>query len=383
LRINKSKLNQALHLLSDSRMTLYSWGANSYGQLGLGTKSEQEVEPKEVCLDNTGLKVDNIVSIVGGAGHTLILDNNGHVYSCGWNSKGQLGCSDDTLKFELIDILKEFKIVQISCGWDFSAAVSECGKLFVWGNNQYTQLGLSKSITCTGIPSRLQVSQKLATGFRQISCGLRHMAVITKENGLLVAGTGSKGQLGLGDNYDDNSYLSICKVPDLEDIKSIATGQHHTLALKTDGTVLAWGDNKYGQIGLNLDVPNGLVPSSILVDETLEEVHAGWTHSAALTNNGEIYIWGRNAYGQLGSQKGDTGKPEKLAQLKDIQQLSLGSEHNLALSKDGKLFCWGWNEHGNCGTGNNKDVLKPKQIFAKRKVKYVAACTGHSFAIVE
>lgn len=101
----------------------------------------------------------------------------------------------------------------MACGWDFSAAVTDCGKLFVWGNNQYTQLGLSKSITCTGIPSRVQISQKLATAFRQISCGLRHVAVVTKENCVLVAGSGSKGQLGLGDNYDDNSYLSISKVP--------------------------------------------------------------------------------------------------------------------------------------------------------------------------
>ncbi|KAF5269297.1 hypothetical protein FQR65_LT02598 [Abscondita terminalis] len=364
-------------------MTLYSWGANSYGQLGLGIKSEQEIEPKEVNLGDSDLKAQNIVAIAGGAGHTLILDNNGHVYSCGWNNKGQLGCSDDTLKFEVIDILKEFKIVQVSCGWDFSAAVSECGKLFVWGNNQYTQLGLSKSITCTGIPSRLQVSLKLATGFQEISCGLRHMAVITKENGLLVAGSGSKGQLGLGNNYDDNNYLSISKVPDVDEVQSIACGEHHTIALKADGTVLTWGDNKYGQLGLSLDVPNSLVPNVVLVDDSLKEVKAGWTHSAALTKNGEVYIWGRNSYGQLGSPKGDISKPEKLTQLKDIELLSLGSEHCLALNKEGQLYSWGWNEHGNCGTGNTKDVSKPKQIFPKRKVKYAAACTGHSFAVVE
>lgn len=152
----------------------------------------------EVRLDNTDLKAENIIAISGGAGHTLILDNRGYVYGCGWNNKGQLGRSDDSTKFDQIEILKEFKIVQISCGWDFSAAVTACGKQFVWGNNAYTQLGLSKSITCTGIPSLLQLSQKMATGFCHVSCGLRHTAMITKEGALLVAGTGSKGQLGLG-----------------------------------------------------------------------------------------------------------------------------------------------------------------------------------------
>lgn len=264
-------------------------GANSYGQLGLGFKSEEVLEPKEVQINNADLKPSEIVSICGGAGHTLILDTNGYVYCCGWNSKGQLGLSDDTVRFQQIEILKEFKIVQISCGWDFSAAVSSCGKQFVWGNNAYTQLGLSKSITCTGIPSLLQVSQKLATGFREVSCGLRHSAMITKEGGLLVAGTGSKGQLGLGDNYNDDNYLSISRVPDIEGVISVASGQHHTVTLKEDGTVLAWGDNKYGQLGIDPEsAASVFVPSQVFSEDSLVKVYAGWTHTAALSKTGEV-----------------------------------------------------------------------------------------------
>ncbi|CAH1368480.1 hypothetical protein MTP99_009912 [Tenebrio molitor] len=364
-------------------MILYSWGANSYGQLGLGHKSDEEVAPKEVNLADSDLLADNIVAIAGGGGHTLILDKNGYVYGCGWNSKGQLGTSDDTLKFTQIEILKGFRIVQISCGWDFSAAVSDCGKQFVWGNNSYTQLGLSKSITCTGIPSRLQVSQKLATGFRQVSCGLRHSAMLTKDGGLLVAGTGSKGQLGLGDNFDDNNYLSISKVPDLEEIVSIASGQHHTVVLKEDGTVFSWGENKFGQLGIDPNISNSFVPMEIFHDLNLASVYAGWTHTAALTKSGEVFTWGRNTYGQLGAQREVTYKPEKVAGLKDVSQLSVGSEHNLAVTKEGKLFVWGWNEHGSCGTADKNDVVKPTQVLANRKIKSAFACTGSSFAVVE
>lgn len=351
--------------------------------MGLGYKSEQEFEPKQVDLSNTDLKADNIVAIAGGAVHTVILDCNGYVYCCGYNSKGQLGLPDDTLQFTEIEILKGFKIAQISCGWDFSAAISQCGKQFVWGNNGHTQLGLSKSITCTGIPSRLQVSQKLATGFKQVSCGLRHSAMITKDGGLLVAGTGSKGQLGLGDNYDDNSYLSISKVPDIEDVASVASGQHHTVMLKEDGTVLSWGENKHGQLGIDPNVSNSFVPMEIFNNEELDKVYAGWTHSGALTKNGEVYTWGRNCYGQLGSPRTEPYKPEKIPNLTDVSHLSMGSEHNLAVTKDGRLFAWGWNEHGSCGTGDNKDVMQPTQILSKHKVKLAFACTGSSFAVVE
>lgn len=349
----------------------------------MGFKSEEEVAPKEISLKNTDLNPDEVVSIAGGAGHTLILDSNGRIYCCGWNSKGQLGLSDDTLKLTQIEILKEFKIVEISCGWDFSAAVSECGKQFVWGNNQFTQLGLSKSITCTGIPSRLQVSQKLATGFKKVSCGLRHMAMITKEGGLLVAGTGAKGQLGLGDDFDDNNYLSISRVPEIEDVRSVASGQHHTLVLRENGTVLSWGENKYGQLGVNPNVANSFIPLEVFHQEGLDSIYAGWTHSAVLTTTGEIFSWGRDTYGQLGGEREVSFKPEKIQNLNNVKQLSVGSEHNLAVTTDNKLFTWGWNEHGSCGTGDKKDVRIPTQIFSGRKVRSAYACTGSSFAIVD
>lgn len=339
------------------------------------------MEPKEVTLTGD-LKANNICAIAGGAGHTLILDKNGYVYCCGWNNKGQLAISDDTLKFKQIEILKEQKVVQIACGWDFSTALTDCGKLFVWGNNAFTQLGLSRSITCTGIPSLLQVSQKLATGFKQVSCGLRHIAIITKDEEMIVAGNGNKGQLGIGSNYSDNDYLSISKVPDLESVKSVACGEHHTVVLRSDGTVLTWGDNKHGQLAVDPSIPHSFVPAEVFNNESLEKVYAGWSHSAALTANGEAFIWGRNSYGQLGTNRDATYKPEKL-HLKDIQQLSLGSEHNLAITKDHKLYSWGWNEHGNCGTGDINNITKPKLILPNYKVKYIAACTGHSFAVVD
>jgi len=364
-------------------MPLYAWGANYYGQLGIGSKSDSEINPVEVNLQGTDLNADNIVQISGGAGHTLALDTNGHVYCCGWNAKGQLGLSDDSLKFQQIEILSGFKIVQVSCGWDFSAALTACGKLFVWGNNAYLQLGLSKSITCTGIPSRLHVSQKLATGFTFVSCGLRHMAMLTKEGCMLVAGTGSKGQLGIGDDYNDEGYLSISKVPDFNDVKSIASGQNHTAALKGDGTVLTWGENKFGQLGIDPSTGNVFSPTEAFSQEGLEKVCAGWTHTAVLTKTGSIFNWGRNTYGQLGSSRTVCHKPEKLESLTNVAELSIGSEHNLAVTQDGELFSWGWNEHGSCGNGDTKDVLTPKQIFVNRKVKRAFACTGHSFAIVE
>ncbi|KAJ8973609.1 hypothetical protein NQ317_010046 [Molorchus minor] len=206
--------------------------------------------------------------------------------------------------------------------------------------------------------------------------------MITKDGGLLVAGTGAKGQLGLGDNFNDNNYLSISKVPDLEDVISVASGQHHTVVLRENGTVLSWGENKFGQLGVDPNVANSFVPLEVFSNEALQTVYAGWTHSAALTKSGEVFTWGRNSYGQLGAERDIPYKPEEIPTLKDVSQLSVGSEHNLAVTKDGKLYSWGWNDHGSCGTGDKKDVKIPTQILANVNVKYAFACTGSSFAVV-
>ncbi|KAF7287590.1 hypothetical protein GWI33_005948 [Rhynchophorus ferrugineus] len=117
--------------------------------------------------------------------------------------------------------------------------------------------------------------------------------------------------------------------------------------------------------------------------EGLQSVYAGWTHSIALTKMGEVFSWGRNSYGQLGSERELSYKPEKIEALDNINQISVGSEHNLAVTKDSGLYSWGWNEHGSCGTGDKMDVLKPTRILENKKVKLAFACTGTSFAIVE
>ncbi|CAG9761100.1 unnamed protein product [Ceutorhynchus assimilis] len=365
-------------------MTLYAWGANCFGQLGLGHKSEQEISPQKVNLRGSDLSAEDIVSISAGVAHSLILDTKGRVFSCGSNCSGRLGLLDDTFKFTQIEILEKFKIVQISCGSDFNAAVSECGKQFVWGSNSSNQLGISSNITSTAIPTKLQVPRKLAAGLKNVSCGWGHSVIISKEGCLLVSGDGTEGQLGLGENSNDNNNIIMRKVPHIGNIISVATGHHHTLALKDDGAVLSWGENQHGELGFDRDdLPRSYVPVETFFSEGLRSVCAGWQHSAALTVAGEILTWGRSTSGQLGAEREVMHEPEKVPTLSNVEQLSCGVAHNLALTRDNKLYSWGWNELGSCGTGDIKDVLFPVQILKKRKVRYCVASYGSSFAVIE
>lgn len=345
-------------------------GANTYGQLGLGYKCEQLVTPTDIPFGG-----EKIISITGGAGHSLALTENGSVYSTGWNAKGQLGYEHESATFKKITALENHKIVQIACGWDFSAAVTETGQAFTWGSNAFLQIGL-KSTAHTTKPTSLEFHPRPV---KHISCGMRHMAVIFEDDHVWTSGDGSKGQLGIIDA--DGNVFRKATVPVRNRFVAIACGQHHNVALSIDGDVYIWGDNKHGQLGFDPAVCKKILTPKKLenVNVSVEKVFAGWTHTALLTTDGEVYNFGRNTYGQLGEERARSWLPEKL-NVDNLKCLSLGSEHNLAVNRNGKVFSWGWNEHGNCGTGDVEDKNRPQRVLIDNAVQ-VSAGTGQSFAI--
>ncbi|GLV37891.1 uncharacterized protein CBL_06407 [Carabus blaptoides fortunei] len=360
-------------------LLMITWGANSYGQLGIGYKCEQLLIPTPVSLGATenNLSANNIHCISAGAGHTLILTKGGLIYACGWNLKGQLGLSSESLTFTAITTLHNYKITDISCGWDFSAAITENGQLFVWGSNAFGQLGLPKDVKSVSTPTLVQTVK-----VKYVSCGLRHMSLVTSSGQLMICGNGSKGQLGLMDSTDNQVRETEFKIlPNLNNVISVSCGQFHTLCLTSDDNVFVWGDNKHGQLGL--DLPRVLTPQKININVVPQQIFAGWTHSAILTKHGDVINFGRNTYGQLGEEKINSGVPSRLLNVKNIIQMSVGSEHNLAITANNKLFCWGWNEHGNCGTGDTENVTVPIKILSEESVLYTATGTGQSFAVIE
>lgn len=127
-------------------------GANTYGQLGQGLKSEQCILPGEIKTKDS-LDLSCITSIEGGGGHTLIVNTHGQVFACGSNNKGQLGLGMNTesLVFEEIKSLDSYHVIKVACGWESSLAVTQDGELLVWGSNAYCQLGLPKKKVITEI----------------------------------------------------------------------------------------------------------------------------------------------------------------------------------------------------------------------------------------
>ncbi|XP_008207659.1 uncharacterized protein LOC100123748 [Nasonia vitripennis] len=367
------------------RLALYSWGANSHGQLGLGDIKEDEVlAPRKVCVFPSAMRLDEVIKMVGGAGHTLFLDQRGQVFSCGWNDKGQAGVPTCSSTFQKVEALSNERITDVACGWDSSMALTREGDVFVWGSNSHGQLGL-RDVDKVSEPRKL-VGEVDGRKFQRISMGLRHSAIVSTDGELLVSGASNKGQLGV-DLQGARCSESFLTVSDLPPVREVACAQHHTVAISRDNQLFAWGDNKHGQLGI--DPQKGKIVTTAAKVENGSEVnntsriYCGWTHTCLYSS--VLYSWGRNSYGQLARPK-DTPVSEcwkaGVALNDDLHSISVGSEHNMALTgSSGTVLAWGWNEHGNCGTGSTQDVFRPTEVKLPA-ASLIGTGAGHSFALV-
>ncbi len=362
---------------------LYSWGANSYGQLGLGDRCEQYETPREVT--SFPGDVASIDQLIGGGGHSLAVCNDGAVYACGWNSKGQLGLGHvtDVQDFQRVESLRGKRIAFARCGWDFTLVVDDEGNGYGSGSNAFGQLGCGDGGQRTSITHEFLLITSLRN-VKQVACGLRHSLFLDGSGRLFGCGSAKKGQLGLGlatanENHKVSAPLEIT-LPEDRKATQISAGQYFSLVLTSSGEVFGFGENKHGQLGdCRID---GTVHSPLLLPMSPCKITTGWTHSGCLLSDGRIATFGRNNYSQLGRSDGEDCFIADGTQFKDVCS---GSEHFLAMAANGELVSWGWNEHGNCGNGETNNVSAPLPIafsLTDATIVKFSAASAHNFALL-
>jgi len=164
--------------------------------------------------------------------------------------------------------------------------------------------------------------------------------------------------------------------------RELSSGFGHTVAIKSDGTLWAWGDNLVGQLGDNKE-NNSLYPKKIGNDKDWVKVSAGTYHTAAIKSDGTLWAWGSNYEGQLGDGTRGEGSriPKKVGNETDWVDVSAGMKHTIAIKSDGTLWSWGDNESGQLGDGTNNPSYKPKLIGDDQAWVVVAAGDHNSFGI--
>jgi len=273
--------------------TLWIWGDVGSGRLGHGDIARRQ-RPHRLEKELYGGSPAVMVSC--GFAHTLVLTAAGLLWSCGYGGNGQLG-HDDTANKLVMTLVgsEEFRgahIVMVAAGRWHSIALGEEGRVWTWGCGRKGRLGhndqgnrLVPTLLCGDF------------GAVMVAAGGFHTVAVTSQGELWAWGTGEEGQLGLGDA--SNRLVPALVGTEVafggSQVLTVSCGGAHTLAATRDGSLFSWGRGFHGTCGHN-DSNNRLVPSRIdaqhFHNAKIVSATAGYTHSAAVTEEGALYTWG-------------------------------------------------------------------------------------------
>ncbi|NXB79967.1 RPGR regulator, partial [Donacobius atricapilla] len=273
---------------------LYMFGSNDWGQLGLGSKNTVS---KPTCVK--ALKPEKTKLAVCGRNHTLVYTEKGNVYAAGGNSEGQLGLGDteERTTFHLINFFTyQHKIKQLSAGSYTSAAVTEDGQLFVWGDNSEGQIGLAGEASVS-VPCKVDIGKPVSF----VSCGYYHSALITGDGELYTFGESVNGKLGLFPEQLKNNRVPQPVLGIMEKVNKVACGGEHTVVL-TETNVYTFGLGQYGQLGHGTFVFESSVPRPVkhLKRHKICNIACGENHTAVIAENGLMFTFGDGRHGKLG-----------------------------------------------------------------------------------
>ncbi len=224
-----------------------------------------------------------------------------------------------------------------------------------------------------------------------VSAGLYHTILLNEKGKVFTWGDNTYGQLGLGSLDNEEAPTEISG---LTDVVAVSAGAYHSMALTADGNVYLWGRNSFGQIG-NKSTETVFAPVRISDIPPIKEISAGGFHSLALTINGDVYGWGNNTDGQIGIIKSEEilDEAQNILGLRAINpqlilsgkvvSVSSGGFHSLALMEDGSVFAWGDNTYGQLGDGTTQSRNIPKKTQILNSVVKISAGYHHSFAITK
>ncbi len=328
--------------------TVWTWGMNTFGQLGDGTRVDRNT-PVQV----SGLS--DVTAVAGGGLHSLALKEDGTVWAWGMNTYGQLGDGTTDSSATPVKVSGLSNVIAIACGGFHSMALKKDGTVWTWGRNDYGQLGNLSNKNRSAPVQMAFLSDVIA-----IAGGGFHSMALKQDGTVWSCGMNAYGQLGDGTKTD---RIFVVQASGLSNVKAICTGGGHSLALKSDGTVWTWGMNNYGQLGDGATKDRS-VPAQAKNLMGITDIDGGGYHGMALKSDGTVWTWGKNTHGQLGD--GTTARrttPVKASGLNSVITISGGGQHSLATRNDDTLWAWGLNKYGQMGDGTNINSTIPREVI--------------------
>ncbi len=280
--------------------------------------------------------------------HTVAVKPDGSLWTWGHNWDGQLGDGNTTDRATPVLIMNG--VTAVTAGDNHTVALKIDGSLWAWGDNWKGQLG-------DGTTTDRSSPRSVMNGVGAIAAGVSHTLALRTDGSVWAWGWNIDGQIGDGTTTDRSRPVVV-----MNGVSAIAGGGWHTLALKTDGTLWLWGSKSHGQLG---DGAHGwgiyrTTPAYLM--NGVVAAAAGASHTLALKANGSLWAWGNNEEGQLGDgTTRDRFRPIRI--MDGVAAIAAGSYHTLALKRDGSLWAWGNNGSGELGDGTRTHRYSPIHVM--------------------
>ena len=351
---------------------LFAWGSNDAGTLGQGT-SGRRYSPV-LSINNKSWK-----QIASGGTHVLALEENGTLWSWGINFAGQLGINSGASDNQQSPVqIGSSSWAFISAGLSNSAAIRSDGRLFVWGYNPYGTQGDNTSFSYRSSPVQVGTSSWIAVSISN------HALAIRSDGALFVWGYNNHGQLGLGDIVHRSSPVSLGSNSWI----AVSVGNIHSLAVRSDGALFSWGGNFSGQLGPN-DQINRSSPVQI-GSSSWTLISSSNDNSHAIRIDGTLWAWGNNLFsGSLGNGSTSDSKSSPIQigaaslRWKSVFGFTAG-QTIAAITTSNRLYAWGRNQFGEIGNGEKASTQFGQgtpQLIGEQEWKSVSIGGSHAIGI--
>ncbi|XP_053563000.1 regulator of chromosome condensation [Bombina bombina] len=374
-------------------------GQGDVGQLGLGEDVMERKKPALVTLP------EKIVQAVAGGMHTVCLGESGNIYTFGCNDEGALGrdTTEEGSEMQPAKVELSEKVVQVSAGDSHTAALTEDGKVFIFGSFRDNNgvIGLLEPMKKSMIPVQVKINSQVV----KIASGNDHLVMLTSEGDLYTSGCGEQGQLGRVPerftNRGGRKGLERLLIPQCIHLKEkgcgrvlfqdVFCGAYFTFAVSREGHVYGFGLSNYHQLGTK-STHSCFAPQNLTAfknsTKSWVDFSGGQHHTVCLDSEGRAYSLGRAEYGRLGLGENaeEKSEPTLIPDLSNIVSVNCGASVSYAVSKDGHVFSWGMGTNLQLGTGDEDDEWSPNQMDGKqlenREVLTVSSGGQHTVLLV-
>jgi len=377
---------------------LWCWGFNRFGQVGAGMPEAEVTTPRQV-LPSTSWK-----AVAAGGNHACAIQSDDTLWCWGGNFDGQLGIGSTVSKREPVQVTGGGAWDRVAAGGDHACAFKTDGSLWCWGRNEVGQLG-DGTRTVSWVPKQVGAGTTWAT----VTLGRRHTCAIAADRRRYCWGGNSAGELGIGDLANKVLPTLGMERPNETTWKQLAAGDQVTCGITEAGALRCWGENRAGQLGDDtttvvrstpypiasdhtdwidvqvgsrvacarraegemwcwgdvgpvLPVDSTRVPAVLDAGARWDAIAVGTTHVCRLAPDRGLYCAGDGSAGQRGDGTGATTTPVQVGGV--WSEADVGSSFTCAIDPAGQLACWGENDLGQIGDDTHLRRLVPQQLAA-------------------